>query len=386
MQNQILVNRDTKQWQKRLMYINMVFILVLLLAEAVMYHYLTSIGQVWCTFEEYVAFYILLPFLMNIMTWFSGWIFLELKTFPEQYKYMTPLVCLSLICFSVAYFHYIFLVLFSIFCVPIILSGMFGSWKMTSYIGVLNLALYLAAVYFPKPSQPPREGLFFSNVVIGVILLFMAYLLTNVVIDYHKRVMEYLQDNYEKQAKLQKKLMVDVQTGLLNHYAYTVLIQESINRYQKEGNPFTMAMIDVDNFKRINDTYGHGNGDLVLENLAGLIQDRLKNYPAHACRYGGEEFVILFDGLSLKESREIMERLRKDFSRMEQELDGTVCQVTFSCGIQEMHGEIQSERQLFEEVDKALYHAKRGGKTGAAARRGRLETYGCSGVNWAGRA
>ena len=362
MEKQVVIGRHMEKWKKLLMRMNMIFIIVIASVEIGMYRYLDSIGKVWCSWKYYSMFYVVFPFLINSLAWSIGMIFLKTEKLPPAKRYMVPIVCMSVICFSMVYFHCVFYVLFSIFGVPIILSGMFGSRKMTIYVGILNMSLFWLAVLLPHPEAEYDTMLLPSNIFLAFLLLIMIFFITNIVIEYNRGVMENLQDTYKSKEEFRKRLWSDMQTGILNHYAYTKLAEEGIQRYKDHSESFTAAMLDIDYFKKVNDTYGHGAGDIVLKDLAQYLLKELRNYPASVCRYGGEEFMVLFSGMREVESYYIMERIRKGFEKIVHDFGETSCSATFSCGIMECSDDVNSERDLFERVDQALYAAKRNGR------------------------
>jgi diguanylate cyclase (GGDEF)-like protein len=128
---------------------------------------------------------------------------------------------------------------------------------------------------------------------------------------------------------------------------------------RRENSKVCVVMIDVDLFKGVNDSHGHPAGDQVLVALARLLQQRLRNTDLIG-RYGGEEFAIIMQNVSLKEALNIINGLREDFSRLKFQSGDQSFSCTFSGGISRFP-EIVGER-LIDAADKALYEAKRGGR------------------------
>lgn len=159
-------------------------------------------------------------------------------------------------------------------------------------------------------------------------------------------------------AVIRKLSTTDALTGLYNHISFHEFYDKALE-YGNQGAPFHLALIDIDNFKRINDKYGHRIGDAVLARVAKVIRDNIT--PADiASRYGGEEFAILFFEKTSEEAYELADRVRQQLSEtLHEELEDTA--VTVSIGLQS-YSEGATKEQLFEEVDKLLYTAKKSGK------------------------
>ena len=126
-------------------------------------------------------------------------------------------------------------------------------------------------------------------------------------------------------------------------------------------------MTDIDFFKKVNDTYGHAVGDLVLKSIAKIIRGQLREYDI-AGRYGGEEFSILLPFTKINEAQMVAERLRKtiedkviDISKVNPDSETKEIQVTLSLGIYEMQAD-DNEEELLKKADKALYQAKNTGR------------------------
>ena len=126
-------------------------------------------------------------------------------------------------------------------------------------------------------------------------------------------------------------------------------------------------MTDIDFFKKVNDTYGHAVGDLVLKSIAKIIRGQLREYDI-AGRYGGEEFSILLPFTKINEAQMVAERLRKtiedkviDISKVNPDCETKEIQVTLSLGIYEMQAD-DNEEELLKKADKALYQAKNTGR------------------------
>ncbi|WIV17200.1 GGDEF domain-containing protein [Paenibacillus polygoni] len=151
----------------------------------------------------------------------------------------------------------------------------------------------------------------------------------------------------------------DALTDLYNHRTFQEYLDHLIEHCDTNKIPLQMAVIDIDNFKSINDTYGHAVGDIILKRVAGILQQSLTSDEIIA-RYGGEEFAIIFPEKTLDQAFEICERARESIYLLNH-LEMENRRVTVSIGLSGyVHG--MDKSQFFREVDSLLYTAKKEGK------------------------
>ena len=166
--------------------------------------------------------------------------------------------------------------------------------------------------------------------------------------------------NRGRRARSLFALMIrDSLTGLYNHTHTLHLLDTEINKAKQNGRPLTYAMLDLDFFKKINDSYGHPIGDRILRSLSLFLKQRLRKSD-HVGRYGGEEFAVILPDTSLGGAETALNEIREKFSELRQPAAGTDFSVTFSCGLAQWQGE--SAQELCEKADRALYNAKEGGR------------------------
>lgn len=170
--------------------------------------------------------------------------------------------------------------------------------------------------------------------------------------------------------QLDKLVSLDSLTGLLKHGLAKTELNREYARSIRSGHESVVAMLDLDHFKRINDTYGHATGDMVIKALSNLLRHRLRNTDIIG-RYGGEEFVIVLPECSLDKAVEVLEALSQDFARLVFNAGNEEFSVTFSAGIAAM-SVFASGEQAIEAADQALYHRKRAGRNGVTVAAGEL--------------
>lgn len=166
-------------------------------------------------------------------------------------------------------------------------------------------------------------------------------------------------------SKILQYATIDALTNLNNRRQFELRLGQEIATTKRQNNPLCAMMIDIDFFKKVNDTYGHASGDAVLRGVAGIIKSALRESDIPS-RYGGEEFAVLLPYTHLEEAKIVGERLRKAVELTPIEInseDGGAksINVTISMGLAEFNKSENGE-ELFERADKALYDAKEGGR------------------------
>ncbi|MEO0284433.1 MAG: diguanylate cyclase [candidate division WOR-3 bacterium] len=182
--------------------------------------------------------------------------------------------------------------------------------------------------------------------------------------DKDKEIFEFLvqqaQISLEKAILFEKTLELAIRdslTGLFNHRIF----QEKVSEYVKRNLPFTLILIDVDHFKKINDTYGHPFGDKVLVKIAEILKEESERIGL-AARYGGEEFALIIEG-SKEYAQYRAEEIRRKIEKEEFYTDdGERVYVTISIGLASFPLDAKERTSLVERADRALYIAKRSGR------------------------
>lgn len=155
-------------------------------------------------------------------------------------------------------------------------------------------------------------------------------------------------------------MVKDSLTGLLNHTKLKQGVERALQKAMRSKIPMAFAMVDIDFFKKVNDTYGHPMGDKVIKSLSRLLQKRLRKTDSIG-RYGGEEFAVILWDTDAEGANRIINSIRSDFSKIEHLHEGTAFSCTFSAGVAGFP-EYTDAQSLSNAADKALYVAKRGGR------------------------
>jgi diguanylate cyclase (GGDEF)-like protein len=161
--------------------------------------------------------------------------------------------------------------------------------------------------------------------------------------------------------ELEEQAIRDPLTNAYNRRYMSEFLDKEVARAQRENTPVTIVIMDMDNFKQFNDTYGHKCGDLVLQAITKFLVEHSRRGDI-VCRYGGEEFVILMPNASLETSYERAEMWRQDFSESVIEYEDMKLSATFSAGVATFPEHGRTGDAILQAADKALYKAKDAGK------------------------
>ncbi len=159
---------------------------------------------------------------------------------------------------------------------------------------------------------------------------------------------------------LRALMLRDSLTGLLNHASIKEQLQLEILRARRQGTALAFALIDLDHFKTVNDTYGHPTGDRVIKALARLLRQRLRSTDLVG-RYGGEELAIIFSNTRAQDALNVLDELRRRWAQLTHHGEGGEFTVTFSGGVVAASPETDA-LYLIDAADRALYRAKAAGR------------------------
>jgi two-component system cell cycle response regulator len=181
---------------------------------------------------------------------------------------------------------------------------------------------------------------------------------------YHQQKLNTLQETLDtlqlEDEELRYKIATDSLTEVASHSQALSVLEQAIRLTKRTGNPLCLCMVDLDHFKRINDTHGHLVGDAVLHDVAARMEAAVRHFDTIG-RYGGEEFVIILEDTTLETAREVIERVRKRVGDTPINVSGTSVSVTLSAGIS-AYRPGDTIASLIGRADIAMYSAKDAGR------------------------
>ncbi|HZV54352.1 MAG TPA: diguanylate cyclase [Rhodocyclaceae bacterium] len=169
----------------------------------------------------------------------------------------------------------------------------------------------------------------------------------------------------EELAQASEMVSHDALTGALNRKGMEEALEREVGRARRRDAAMCLAMLDIDNFKKLNDTYGHDAGDQALVHLAQVVRETLRPQDTLA-RYGGEEFVIILSDTRLEDGVKAMTRVQRELTRKFFLHRNEKLLITFSCGVAELAGDEEPPAAI-KRADQAMYLAKRSGKNRVVA-------------------
>lgn len=192
-----------------------------------------------------------------------------------------------------------------------------------------------------------------------IALLFIIYIHIGTVFNYNRHVKMFMQDKsiLKMNQKLRELSQIDHLTKIYTRRVVLEKIEEYIALAERYNTPFSLMIFDIDHFKRVNDTYGHNIGDVVLQQLVDNIRARLRSTDIFG-RWGGEEFIILIPNDEGRGAFELMETLRKE---TENYIFPSAGRITISAGVS-IYSPYDSATDLIRKADDALYKAKESGR------------------------
>ena len=161
--------------------------------------------------------------------------------------------------------------------------------------------------------------------------------------------------------QLQSLSRTDHLTGLFNRGYWELRLIQEFKRFERYKQVSTLIMMDIDHFKKVNDTYGHTVGDDVIRQVSIAIKEQIRDLDI-AGRYGGEEFGLILTSTNVQGASVLAERLRSAIEKMTVFSEGQEVKFTISLGIAQLTGSIVDHRSWIEKADAALYQSKKGGR------------------------
>src|SRR5882672_9273228 len=246
----------------------------------------------------------------------------------------------------------------------------FSGYAATHRLAVADREWRLRIVPRRDPVDPlDKAGVAAILAALLAISALLFWLMTSVAVS-ESRGAELAQRNREAallREKLQEQAMHDKLTGLYNRHYVEEWFGLELRRAQRHGRPIAAIILDIDHFKRFNDSFGHEAGDLVLRELAAVLR-RFARKSDVACRYGGEEFLVLMPECPFDAALHKAEQLRGEVAKLElQYKDQPLGPVTVSLGVAAFPDHAKESEELLRCADEALYLAKQTGRNRVVA-------------------
>ncbi|HAJ93441.1 MAG TPA: hypothetical protein DCM41_00975 [Synergistaceae bacterium] len=309
--------------------------------------------------DDYLRNYIVLPAIGLFALTFFADLFVRSHRFSLVSKEYFSITLFIIFSFYLSLTHDIARVLLASFILPIFASTVFLNVKITRWTSwISSLAVFLVGVKIYLSGKLDSNML--MQIFVVCFMFLCSYLLAKVLIQYGHDNLTTLIHFDNKQQNMQEQLKLDPFTGLYNRKTFDDDLPRLMEECQNAKKYLSLAIIDIDNFKSVNDLNGHAMGDRVILYLSQMLK-KIQSENIHAFRMGGDEFSILFKGYSTEETYSICESLRTQMASCPiRATDDEL--VTLSCGVVCIDPENTDLEMLKNAADSAMYAAKNNGR------------------------
>ena len=309
--------------------------------------------------DVYLWDYIILPAIGLFSLTFLADLFVRSPRFSLVSKEYISLTLFIIFSFYLSLTHDIARVLLASFILPIFASTIFLNVKITRWIfWISSLAVLLVGVKIYLSGKLDSNML--MQIFVVCFMFLCSYLLAKVLILYGRDNLRTLMLFDNKQQNMQEQLKLDPFTGLNNRKTFDDYLPRLVEKCQNTQKSLSLAIIDIDHFKSVNDLCGHAMGDRVILYLSQTLKN-IQNENIRAFRIGGDEFSMLFEGCSTEETYRICEAVRTQMESCPLRTANDE-RVTLSCGVVCTDPENADLEMLKNAADSALYAAKNNGR------------------------
>ena len=349
-----------EKWRRMLLHTNLVFVVFVFLVELLMFFLFQKSNLLEQSLQEYMIHFLILPTGANFLILIIGYIAKKFVGTDSQTINYIPAVQQVLICLVVASTHFYFKGTLCIFCLPLMTTVIFGDRKMTYFVGILCSFALLAALLCRKYSEFALEddSYILMDAIVAYAVLLSAGILCNVLIKFQKEKSDIIQEGYIRQLEMHEQLNKDQKTGLYGNNTFMNMLARVVDSLETDPKPIAVAFIDIDDFKQVNDMYGHLKGDQVILHLAELMKKR-ETADHLLARFGGEEFAVIFCGDEVNRAFSFLENLRHEFEIMQYSFGGDRITISIGLAVREPGW---TPEELFDHADAAMYVSKSQGK------------------------
>lgn len=354
-------NLSFDYWRLKIIRVFYIIVALIFIVEVVVFIAFRNDGLLdeGVTDLQYVIKYILPTTVINVI-FVAVCTRINAMSIKPQIKNYAVLATASAMAATLAYVHCIVGAILTVFSIPVFLTILFGQKRITGIMTLVNIGLLIIAII--RSAMHNHDSIYFYlNVAVAITLLISAYLLSTVLIAYNKANSDYIYESYQTQITLHEQARNDSLTGLYNQKTFQSLLQSTMEKALYHKTPMSLAMIDLDDFKEINDNFGHLEGDQVLLEFTNLIRQQCTDGEAYVSRYGGDEFAVIFPRASKELAYLRLETLRQRCKQVPRSKVRSG-EISFSAGISYYMDGDMNESLLFHQADSALYQAKENGK------------------------
>jgi len=348
------------KWRKMIARTNLYFVIFNFAVEFFMYFILLKSNLIIQAIPVYIVVFLILPSTANVLVILIGNIILKHVSTDFKFINYIPVIQMAFLALIVASTHFVFPITLCFFFFPMFITVLFGDKRMTRNVEIICGMFLILALLSRKfsPFKMEIDDNFVPEAIIAFAILIASGIICSVLIQYQNEKSDIIYKGYLQQLDLQDQVSKDQKTGLYGHGMLMKTLYKMVKSSQTTNQGFTLAIIDIDDFKKVNDTHGHLTGDKVILTLSALMQQS-NCERCFLSRFGGEEFAIIFSGIEINDVFGYMEALRTEFEKQTFGFNNEA--ITISAGIASWKPGVDSNK-LFNNADTAMYAAKTSGK------------------------
>lgn len=322
----------------------------------------------WYTLPKHIYFTAILRTIVTIVSATVLWLTYRKKTFVHKHNYaLTSFTCfvaigaVSMMCWiessmNAQYYPGI--------CLVFVFMGISFTWNSSQsiFFGIISYCIYLASGLLFVQEPPPIDVILTNNFFM-IAFMVVAYVGQQNRYKIEQKRFNQKINNRNTLAKIRHLASVDHLTQIYNRSYMHDVGNRELERCVRHNRNFAILLLDVDFFKKINDTHGHKAGDIVLQYLAKAIKENVRNVDI-VCRYGGEEFIVIMPDISLENTLKLVATRIQNFLKNNAiEINSELkLNITVSIGVSHLECKKESLDELVARADRHLYFAKENGR------------------------
>jgi len=343
------------QWRK--IHFNILIVSVIAIAiaiiEGMMFFVVGKMGLIHCTVREYLDKYLFFPIICNLVLLYASFLVLKSRRLSEHVKNYFISLAIVAVAFVLSVVHGIFIAVYVAGVISVMLTNIYGQKKLTTITALVCFVTQLISAYWIHWDMDKiYDELYPINITIFLIILGCVYAICIVTIEWEEKKQNTILEKEMERQQLKHQVKRDGLTGLYNRLG----LRECFSNIQENGIvDYYFVMIDIDHFKKVNDTWGHSAGDFALESLGKiLLQEESDDFIPF--RFGGDEFSILILDNALDQVIAKCERIQQLYKEsVFVQIQGH--EFSISMGIAHNKGNLDPSK-LIEHADDALYEMK----------------------------
>lgn len=310
----------------------------------------------------YLVTRVIIPTVINIVASFVALYVNASEKFDNSMKCFVCSFSFATIGGSLSFWNGYYVVLWSLPILAVVFCSVFHDMHLLYSVTVYSIILVAMSAFFQMLMHPEEYNYFLQSMLVVMFAITCGAMVSRTIILYNKEMQNIVYAANEKQESYRQRLEID-QLTYLHTRPYAQEKADIFLLNASPEHPVSLAVVDLDFFKSINDTYGHKNGDVVLWKFGDTVNKNMKDNLVVG-RYGGEEFIFVFDGGDFHDHIEYMDDLREKFGKIHYKF--TDRNVTFSCGIVSSTFPTTFS-DAFKYADAGVYASKENGRNRVTA-------------------